>query len=94
MTDNAVPEKLVRRLQPKESCSVNNPNVEPLLLDIVHAAEVVGVGTGVIRGWTADGLPYIRAGRGGRKMFRRADLASWIARMMETATQNEIGGSR
>lgn len=57
----------------------------PLLLDIHGAAVFLGVGVGVIRGWVADGLPYIRAGRGGKKMFVRRDLEKWIERRKESA---------
>lgn len=58
---------------------------EPLLIDVVRAAEVVGVSPGVIRGWVADGLPFIRAGRGGRKMFTRRDLERFVERQKEQA---------
>jgi DNA-binding transcriptional MerR regulator len=58
---------------------------EPLLFDIVKAAQVVGVSVGVIRGWVADGLPFLRAGRGGRKMFTRRDLERFVERLKEQA---------
>jgi hypothetical protein len=57
----------------------------PLLFDLAAAAAIVGVGVGVIRGWAADGLPFVRAGRGGRKMFTRRDLERWVERLKETA---------
>jgi predicted site-specific integrase-resolvase len=56
---------------------------EPLLIDVARAAEVVGVSVGVIRGWVADGLPFVRAGRGGRKMFTRRDLERFVERQKE-----------
>jgi hypothetical protein len=62
---------------------VNNQKAEPLLLDIVGAAAFVGVGIGVIRGWVSDGLPFLRAGRGGRKMFTRRDLERFVERLKE-----------
>jgi hypothetical protein len=58
-------------------------SAEPLLFDIVRAAEVVGVSVGVIRGWVAEGLPFLRAGRGGRKMFTRRDLERFVERLKE-----------
>lgn len=58
---------------------------EPLLLDVAAAAAIVGVGMGVIRGWASDGLPFVRAGRGGRKMFTRRDLEKWSERLKERA---------
>jgi hypothetical protein len=39
----------------------------PLLLDVNAAARFVGVGSCVIRGWVAEGLPFVRAGRGGKR---------------------------
>ena len=48
-------------------------------------ALVVGVSVGVIRGWVADGLPFLRAGRGGRKMFTRRDLERFVERLKEQA---------
>jgi len=62
---------------------INQP--EPILLDSVAAAVYVGVSVGVIRGWVSLGLPFIRAGRGGRKMFTRRDLEKWVERNKETA---------
>ena len=56
-----------------------------MLLDVAAAAAVVGVGIGVIRGWVADGLPFVRAGRGGRKMFTRRDLERFVERRKEQA---------
>jgi DNA-binding transcriptional MerR regulator len=58
---------------------------EPLLLDATRAAEIAGVSVGVIRGWVANGLPFIRAGRGGRKMFTRRDLEIFVERLKESA---------
>jgi len=58
---------------------------EPLLFDTARAAQVVGVSVGVIRGWVADGLPFMRAGRGGRKMFTRRDLERFVERQKEQA---------
>jgi len=57
----------------------------PLPLDSPAAAAFVGVGIGVLRGWVADGLPFCRAGRGGRKMFTRQDLVRWVERIKEAA---------
>jgi helix-turn-helix protein len=57
----------------------------PLLLDVAAAAAIVGVGVGVIRGWAADGLPFVRAGRGGRKMFQCRDIERWLERLKESA---------
>lgn len=59
-------------------------DLQTLLIDINAAARFVGVGTGVIRGWVADGLPFIRAGRGGKKMFSPVDLKRFIERQKET----------
>jgi predicted site-specific integrase-resolvase len=56
---------------------------EPLLFDTARAAQVVGVSVGVIRGWVADGLPFVRAGRGGRKMFTRRELERFVERLKE-----------
>jgi hypothetical protein len=56
---------------------------EPLLVDVVGAAAIVGVGVGIIRRWAADGLPFVRAGRGGRKMFTRRDLERFVERLKE-----------
>jgi len=55
-----------------------------LLIDIKAAAELVGVGQGVIRRWVSEGLPFVRAGRGGKKLFAREDLERWIERLKET----------
>jgi len=57
----------------------------PLLLDVRAAAAFVGVGSGVIRHWCADGLPFVRAGRGGKKLFMRRDLEKWVERLKESA---------
>ena len=62
-----------------------SPQAEPLLLDITRAAAFVGVGVGVIRGWVLDGLPFVRAGRGGKKLFARSDLSRWVERLKESA---------
>ena len=56
----------------------------PLLLDTRGAAALVGVQPGVLRRWVQDGLPFVRAGRGGRKMFTRRDLEKWVERLKET----------
>ena len=56
---------------------------EPILLDIARAAAVVGVSPSTIRKWTAEGLPFIRGGPGGRKMYRRRDLERHIERRVE-----------
>lgn len=56
----------------------------PLLLDINAAAQFVGVGSGVIRGWITEGLPFVRAGRGGKKMFSPADLKRFVEKSKET----------
>jgi hypothetical protein len=69
---------------------VNNQNTEPLLLDVVAAAAIVGVSVGIIRGWVADGLPFVRAGRGGRKMFTRRDLERFVERQKEQSEPLKI----
>jgi hypothetical protein len=66
------------------STSVAVADLQTLLLDINAAARLVGVGSGVIRGWVAEGLPFIRAGRGGKKMFSPIDLKRFIERQKET----------
>ena len=68
-----------------------SPQAEPLLLDITRAAAFVGVGVGVIRGWVLDGLPFVRAGRGGRKMFVRRDLERFVERQKEQAGEGRAG---
>jgi hypothetical protein len=60
------------------------PDTTPLLLDINAAARFVGVGAGVIRGWVIDGLPFVRAGRGGKKMFSPLDLKRFVERKKES----------
>jgi hypothetical protein len=62
---------------------VNNQQAEPLLFDVAAAAAIVGVGIGVIRGWVSEGLPFVHAGRGGRKMFTRRDLERFVERQKE-----------
>jgi excisionase family DNA binding protein len=57
---------------------------EALLLDMNTAAEYVGVGVGVVRSWVRDGLPFVRGGRGGKKLFTRRDLERWIERLKES----------
>jgi hypothetical protein len=56
---------------------------DPLLVDSPRAAAIVGVSVGVLRGWVSQGLPYVRAGRGGRKMFTRRDLEKFVERQKE-----------
>lgn len=58
---------------------------ETLLLDVRAAAKFLGVGIGVIRGWSAEGLPFIRGGPGGKKLFTRRDLEKWVERLKESA---------
>lgn len=58
---------------------------EPLLFDIVRAAAVVGVSVSTIRHWTSDGLPFVRGGAGGKKMYCRRDLERFIERLKESA---------
>lgn len=65
---------------------MNNQKAEPLLLDVAAAAAIVGVGVGVVRGWAADGLPFVRAGRGGKKLFARRDIERWLERLKEQAS--------
>lgn len=60
-------------------------NVQPLLLDTVAASRFLGVGTGTIRGWVNAGLPFIRAGKGGKKFYTKKDLEKWIERQKESA---------
>jgi excisionase family DNA binding protein len=56
---------------------------ESLLLDTPGAAALVGVQPGVLRRWVSEGLPFVRAGRGGKKLFSRKDLERWIERIKE-----------
>lgn len=56
----------------------------PILIDVRAAALHVGVGVGVIRAWVRDGLPFVRGGRGGKKLFARRDLERWIERLKES----------
>lgn len=63
--------------------SASNPE-QPLLLDTPSAAALVGVRPGVLRRWVQDGLPFVRAGAGGKKMYVRRDLEKWIERNKET----------
>jgi len=58
---------------------------EPLYIDVVAAAAYVGVSVCQIRKWTADGLPFLSAGRGGKKVYDRADLRRWAERLKESA---------
>jgi DNA-binding transcriptional MerR regulator len=58
-------------------------NQEPLLLDISRAALIVGVSSSTIRKWTADGLPFVRAGAGGKKMYARRDIERFVERLKE-----------
>jgi hypothetical protein len=67
---------------PTKETSSSDP-IEPLLFDSQRAAEMVGVSVGVLRGWVSQGLPYVRAGRGGRKMFTRRDLEKFVERQKE-----------
>jgi hypothetical protein len=60
-------------------------NSPSLLIDAKAAALFVGIGEGVLRGWVACGLPFVRAGRGGKKMFARRDLEKWVERVKEVA---------
>jgi predicted site-specific integrase-resolvase len=61
------------------------PHSEPLLMDINAAATFIGIGPGVLRRWVSDGLPFVRAGRGGRKLFTRRDLERFVERRKESA---------
>lgn len=58
--------------------------LEPLLLDGPAAAAFVGVGEGVLRRWVQEGLPFVKAGRGGKKMFAPQDLKKFVERLKET----------
>jgi hypothetical protein len=58
---------------------------EPLLLDVAAASVIVGVGEGVIRRWVSEGLPFVRGGRGGKKLFTRRDLERFVERLKEQA---------
>jgi excisionase family DNA binding protein len=61
-----------------------NPEPTPLLLDSNAAAEFVGIGVGTLRSWVQEGsLPFIRAGRGGKKMFDPRDLRKHVERLKE-----------
>lgn len=59
---------------------------EPLLLDITLAATIVGVSPSTIRRWTSEGLPFVRGGPGGKKLYCRRDLERWIERLKEQAS--------
>jgi hypothetical protein len=57
----------------------------PLLMSIEDAARFVGgIGTGTLRRWCAEGLPYVRAGRGGKKLFDPKDLRKYVERLKES----------
>ena len=58
---------------------------EPLLFDIARAANIVGVSPSTIRHWTSDGLPFVRGGPGGKKLYSRRDLERFIERLKENA---------
>lgn len=58
---------------------------EPLLIDVAAAAAYVGVPVSQIRRWTADGLPFVRTGRGGKLYYDRADLRRFVERLKESA---------
>ena len=64
---------------------MHSQNELPLLLDVRAAAAFVGVGISTIRRWTADGLPFIRGGPGGKKLYARRDLERWTERLKESA---------
>jgi excisionase family DNA binding protein len=55
----------------------------PLLIDIAAAAKLTGTSVGTLRRWVADGLPYVRAGAGGKKLFDPGDLRKWIETQKE-----------
>jgi hypothetical protein len=61
-----------------------SPTTLPLLLDAPSAAAFVGVQVGVLRRWIHDGLPFVRGGRGGKKLFARRDLERFVERLKET----------
>jgi phage terminase Nu1 subunit (DNA packaging protein) len=58
---------------------------QPFLMDQKQTAAFAGVTEGVVRGWAAEGLPFVRAGRGGKKNFDRRDVIRFIERKKETA---------
>lgn len=60
------------------------PQPEPLYIDVVAAAAYIGVSVCQIRKWTADGLPFLPGGRGGKKLYERADLRRWAERLKES----------
>ena len=64
--------------------SLTPSDATPLLLDINASARFIGVGIGVIRGWVSEGLPFVRAGRGGKKMFDPRDLKKFVEKKKET----------
>jgi len=66
--------------------SVSNPETT-LLLDGAAAAALCGVPPGVMRRWVAEGLPFVRAGKGGKKHYTRRDLERWIERLKETVQE-------
>jgi DNA-binding transcriptional MerR regulator len=61
------------------------PSTEPLLLDINKAATLTGVSTSTLRHWTTDGLPFIRGGPGGKKLYCRRDIERFVESLKECA---------
>jgi len=57
--------------------------VEPMLIDLLTAARLTGTSPGTIRRWVTEGLPFVRAGACGKKMFEPCDLKKWIEQMKE-----------
>jgi hypothetical protein len=76
-----------RETHPKKSKSpaIISPDSTPLLLDPEQASALVGVRPGVFRRWVSEGLPFVRAGRGGKKMYAPVDLVRFVERLKETA---------
>jgi predicted site-specific integrase-resolvase len=65
--------------------TVNTTHQQPLLLAGPSAAAYVGVQPGVLRRWIKEGLPFVRGGRGGKKLYPRKELERWVERLKETA---------
>ena len=70
-------------MQTSNSFPEHSQSVQPMLVDLLAAARLTGTSPGTIRRWVTDGLPFVRAGACGKKMFEPCDLKKWIERMKE-----------
>ena len=61
-----------------ESCIENPP-----LIDAQETARFVGVTGNTIRRRCSEGLPFARAGSGGKKMFAASDPEKWVEGLKE-----------